>query len=1523
MTSCGRTNMFFRHPSREKKLGPGMGFRGTQRDVRYIASDNQRSNFRQNLEAFPTFYKQTDQPITGPKHVRGNRRREAGKLWDAPDLPQHIRDEFLPALESILRATLNPEDFDSFVCYNTFWHPTCPEALRTAYGKAFPNGHPRQRLIPPRSLAEIVYFLRGQTQVIRLLADRGPDYALTLLMLLDIVFQVAFCMRRTSNGEVANRQARRNMAMVIAHCPRLLEVLSLHSDCAPIAPYFLKKFILTCQGFLFHRKVPNASVSRFYQLQYFLSRESRPFIFKPPQWSLGDFPDKSFLPLQYRNVVEQKLWSLARHLSLGKPSAEVLERLKGRRTRQISVTTHLDAMAVIFERLNHIARAIFGTCLCSYGSAATGFATQSSDVDVVLQLGQSGVSAMLTQLRNTRNSPTGVDLNPFPSKTIGGFTPAIGDWSWTTEKSPSVAASIWAGRIFAWAIHRLYGWHVQCVQSAYVPIVRILGCVGSDGRPRHVPEHLRPHGCSETSPYVALRKVTEQTRHHNRLDVSIAYCEELSDTALKAAMSKLQRHSLCRLCAISIVSEQQYASWPAALVDDIEAASYLTDNLINDELREEMEDKLFSLIAPGIHAAIQNAFVPSPGLLEPVLPKEFNDGRLSQSMPVSCTEEIWLVEADFSADRQVGIHNSRLLRAYASCSPFVVALGLLVKHWAKNRGIGDAYAGYLSGYQWTLLVIHYLQHFFCLAPPPQVTKSAAFQDLQNLLHSAGLPRVEFLPLLPNLQHSINTDLKSRVTVREMEGEVEVSFFQPGMGDNKPLPEAVQESCRNENSSVVSVNADSQQREWPEDYLLMADPLMYAYEQLTPPFDLEPHAMSEIGAKGIADLWKYRLETAPKASSMTRRKDKVEEHLQLWDAQRQRYKVLLLESEKRRNSDISSSGMPRQLPFPSLSSTRSTAFVSDHIMIKGHLLIPFSPELTLTELLYGFFEYYGLRFNFATDISNIDRVPELPQSKKEFFETVLFTPKVYDLAPFPDEDDDRIKYPAIVSESESREERHNKKQCKEPLSAPEDAEASDNGDLSKSLAVDGPIAARGIQDVNLIMESRNNVDDLEEDGIANDDDPSHVTHTKEVVGRGNGPYQYQGRHFLCIRDPFEKLRTIGPPCRCQSHISTEFISAIQLLGSMRSDLRSGVDCSPLVLSYIDQLFGVNARGAHPVGRLWHPTAESLGQLLTQLQNRDHNRQNPYMSGMYPSLIQIILKHGKYKAAFEAYEARSGQKQEQTPISQTHRDSIFIMANSPSIEQVTIGDTQSAAQEPTLRQNTPSVPMQGNAQEKLRVLSPSSSQYEVDINCVPPGFEEHQPTAPLSEDGQNAGIVTRPADEEIRKDIQQFFQCPHFVPNFGEPSEMVKDGKYWRYSEEAVQNLKKATVCSCRRSRPQQDPPQETTRTPESSYADIRSEKGMNMEHQHTSKAHGESDFATYFADAEQTLHSISANVSRSTNSIESPANEEARQILLSLIRGSPQRPPSEERVFGRRSRGRGRSNMPRGSSRGRPRRGAMR
>ncbi len=75
------------------------------------------------------------------------------------------------------------------------------------------------------------------------------------------------------------------------------------------------------------------------------------------------------------------------------------------------------------------------------------------------------------------------------------------------------------------------------------------------------------------------------------------------------------------------------------------------------------------------------------------------------------------IQCDINFSNHLALHNSHLLKCYASCDPRVRQMVLFVKAWSKQRKINSPYHGTLSSYGYVLMVLHYLVN---IANPPVV-----------------------------------------------------------------------------------------------------------------------------------------------------------------------------------------------------------------------------------------------------------------------------------------------------------------------------------------------------------------------------------------------------------------------------------------------------------------------------------------------------------------------------------------------------------------------------------------------------------------------------------------------------------------------------------------------------------------------------------------------------------------------------------------------------------------------------------
>jgi hypothetical protein len=91
-------------------------------------------------------------------------------------------------------------------------------------------------------------------------------------------------------------------------------------------------------------------------------------------------------------------------------------------------------------------------------------------------------------------------------------------------------------------------------------------------------------------------------------------------------------------------------------------------------------------------------------------------------------------QVDLCVGKELGLHNTDLLRAYAECGPVPIRLVLAVKAWAKARRVADASQGTLSSYSHVLTVLFFLQRAGLL---PVLTSPEAIERVKNAPGSGG------------------------------------------------------------------------------------------------------------------------------------------------------------------------------------------------------------------------------------------------------------------------------------------------------------------------------------------------------------------------------------------------------------------------------------------------------------------------------------------------------------------------------------------------------------------------------------------------------------------------------------------------------------------------------------------------------------------------------------------------------------------------------------------------------------------
>ena len=87
-------------------------------------------------------------------------------------------------------------------------------------------------------------------------------------------------------------------------------------------------------------------------------------------------------------------------------------------------------------------------------------------------------------------------------------------------------------------------------------------------------------------------------------------------------------------------------------------------------------------------------------------------------------------KVDVTINNELPLHNTRLVKAYAAIDPRVRELVFLVKHWAKQRSINNAYTGSLSSYAWVLMCVFVAQRAG-LVPALQAAEAVPARDVDT------------------------------------------------------------------------------------------------------------------------------------------------------------------------------------------------------------------------------------------------------------------------------------------------------------------------------------------------------------------------------------------------------------------------------------------------------------------------------------------------------------------------------------------------------------------------------------------------------------------------------------------------------------------------------------------------------------------------------------------------------------------------------------------------------------------------
>lgn len=498
-------------------------------------------------------------------------------------------------------------------------------------------------------------------------AIRESGNLVTLRIILEFLYRMA---------DVISYRDALDAGTAIRRCVcSLIDAVLLNVTCCALSESHIYLLVHSIRGLIERNKVPRPAVVRMQQLEYLLNPLSRFCYYSvPPHVSPRSasrlFPlnrvmdrddgfrnKKSFqtTPARFKVLLSQ---ALEREFASLQRPVDVMER-------------EISAKARVFEIIARITERLFGTSPCLFGSGACGLATAASDMDVVVLQSRRLMRRMARVASFWKNAQQ-PDYCPFPSmarvrvgptnvaadtatQAPGGATSQttikralmyamarrehVGQWMWLSRSTREVAA-IWSGRVLGPRLARL-GWSVECVESARVPILRIVAAVDSKGVPRSVKKKKMD---DKEGASISMRRFF---RSRTYLDPAVTVGKpkhwkgEVHDPSNPGSFKPFWELSRSERSAINGALQQQIDQFLAEKISCSETewdVSLDDDDTATSHLREPSDDIIY-------------------------------------------------VSTDISFNHEVVVHNTRLMKAYAEIEPTLVPLGLLVKHWAKQRGI--------------------------------------------------------------------------------------------------------------------------------------------------------------------------------------------------------------------------------------------------------------------------------------------------------------------------------------------------------------------------------------------------------------------------------------------------------------------------------------------------------------------------------------------------------------------------------------------------------------------------------------------------------------------------------------------------------------------------------------------------------------------------------------------------------------------------------------------------------------------
>eukprot|EP00921_Rhytidocystis_pertsovi_P009938 GHVQ01015908.1.p1 GENE.GHVQ01015908.1~~GHVQ01015908.1.p1 ORF type:complete len:1077 (-),score=191.56 GHVQ01015908.1:157-3387(-) len=576
----------------------------------------------------------------------------------------------------------------------------------------------------------------------------------------------------------------------------IVNVLLLHADLNSFQRYKLLSGIRVCKS---DNKLHYSARYRAMQVEYLLNRNSLALL--PHEITRNPYSVQDLHVLnEYVDDMEERLWALSETL---RPSDKVKETL-----------------AAVYNEVNNEIESLFGVRALFFGSCSNGFAINSSDIDLLVQLPQDMRKEFLKEaIAAKREGQLGDNIYSI------GHNSA--NWSWLKR---SCAPGICAGRKLAMRCSEK-GWKVECIEGAKFPIVCIKYPLLSMFHYDMIPDAFKSARSN--------KKEKKRQKTRNKLD------QQRRDNRSSNA-SQEQQEQEPPAHVVDHTSKQQDQQQQQELQQQQQELQQQQQELQqqqreHQQQRREQQQPSSDLVTAAhlgnpqlIQATVDNTGYSSDNATTAEIQQKGQEEKEQE-------DEECYVEIDVSFNHEVVLHNTRLLRSYAAFDKRVPALGRLVKHWAKQKDICDSFHGTLSGYAWLNLVLYFCQRYLVSSehndrtqPPPD---NISNRKLDRLLRVVSLPPLAFsslyplpdacsthflpavqpdhvLPILPNFQNpppSLHPET-DRVRLTSDRIPCNVFFYHPTYGPN------------------TLVHEDNTSSPWPEEDMTVS-PLDYARRQL--------------------------------------------------------------------------------------------------------------------------------------------------------------------------------------------------------------------------------------------------------------------------------------------------------------------------------------------------------------------------------------------------------------------------------------------------------------------------------------------------------------------------------------------------------------------------------------------------------------------------------------------------------------------------------------------------------------------